>query len=40
LEIRDLEHIKNMAVAIENTISVMKKLEELGESFLTEIEDK
>ena len=30
----DLQHIKNMAISIKNTIEVMKKLEALGEEFL------
>jgi predicted helicase len=37
INIKDLQHIKNMAAAIKQTISVMKEIELLGEDYLTDL---
>jgi len=34
LTFTDLNHLKNMIIAIKNTISVMEEIEELGEEYL------
>ena len=34
LTFTDLNHLKNMIVAIKNTISIMSEIEELGEGYL------
>jgi predicted helicase len=38
LEIEDLQHIKNVAIVIKNTIIIMSDIEILGEDYLIEIE--
>jgi predicted helicase len=37
INIEDLQHIKNMVIAIKQTISVMKEIDLLGEDYLTDL---
>jgi hypothetical protein len=37
IKIEDLEHIKNMVISIKQTISVMEKIELMGEDYLNDL---